>query len=120
MEIVLHDKNKPNITENVFENLVNFKRLVLRDVPIPNGIFDTLTKLQKLTIHSETYKELIGSDFKNQRNLVYLFIHCEIKCLVDPFIFEYLSNLEKLHLISFRIPRKVLANMLKLKHVIME
>ena len=115
------DHIKANISANVFENLVNLKSLNLYYLPLSGtGIFDTLENLQNLKMISDVDIEFQRSDFKNLRNLVELNITCSdncSKCLLDPFIFENLVNLNRLQITNFRTPGMMLANMIHLQEV---
>ena len=118
LEIDLYRTNTTTLNSNVFEHLGNLRSLVLHNSPLPDSIFDTLTNLQELTIRSVTYNEFNGSNFKNQRNLIQLYIYCDLKCSLDSFVKANLRNLEKLTLENFQISRIMLSNMLNLKSVV--
>ena len=117
--IDMYKTNTTSLNANVFEHLDNLKYMMLLFVPLPDGIFDTLTKLQNLTIQSNIYKEFKGSDFNNHKMLVQFVLHCWFKyCSFDPLVFENLRNLEKLEIGRVEISHIKMSNMMNLKIVV--
>ena len=104
-------------SSDVFESLVNLKKLILYEVPTPEGIFDTMNQLEFLSIRTNTLI-LPAGIFKNQRKLIELRLFCGRESSLDPLIFANLPNLEKLTiekncLISW--PENIFKNNQKLK-----
>ena len=116
LKIQFNSFRSMQISNDVFEHLVNLKKLTLVSVQTPNGLFDPLKHLQILSIKSNQMKLEIDI-FKNQRNLIELNFYCEMNCSMDPFIFANITNLEDLEIIgNFSMnPENVLKNNEKLK-----
>lgn len=83
--------------ENVFEKLVELKILEVQNLPTPNGIFDSLKKLQYLYIRNHFLMRYVLQFglFKNQIELTYILIEASI-ISIEPNVFENLIELETL------------------------
>ena len=91
--------------ENIFEKLVELENLKIRDLPTPNGIFDSLKQLKSLSIfnHFLKPKALQYGIFKNQRKLTILRLDGFSVDYFHPQLFASMTELETFILINSRL-----------------
>lgn len=88
--------------ENVFEKLVDLKKLEINNLPTPIGIFDSLKQLQDLNILNSIQKmdSIEFGLFKNQRKLISLAISGTAHFYIERNVFANLTELQILRLFS--------------------